>query len=95
MSSIGLPGILLLIILALLLFGPKKLPELGRAIGRTFKEFKEGAQGMVNDNDPNQSTQSTVVNSSSTSNGTATNGTTTGAVTTQPVKMENNQRLPE
>lgn len=42
-SGIGTPGIILLVILALLLFGPNKLPELGRAVGRTFREFKEGA----------------------------------------------------
>lgn len=49
LSSIGVPGIILLVILALLLFGPNKLPELGRAVGRTFKEFKEGARDMMDD----------------------------------------------
>ena len=47
MGGIGLPGILLLIILGLLLFGPKKLPELGRALGQTLREFKEGAAGVM------------------------------------------------
>ncbi|WP_304505315.1 twin-arginine translocase TatA/TatE family subunit [Paenibacillus sp. 32O-W] len=37
------PGhLLLILVVALLLFGPKKLPDLGRALGRTLKEFKDG-----------------------------------------------------
>ena len=49
MPNIGAPGYILLIILALLLFGPNKLPELGRAVGRTFREFKEGAREIISD----------------------------------------------
>lgn len=47
--GIGVPGIILLVILALLLFGPNKLPELGRAVGRTFREFKDGTREILND----------------------------------------------
>ena len=49
MSGIGVPGLILLIIVALLLFGPSKLPELGRAFGRTLREFKMGAREIVED----------------------------------------------
>lgn len=42
-------GILLIIIAALLLFGPNKLPELGRAVGRTYREFKDATRDIVND----------------------------------------------
>ncbi|NMO95743.1 twin-arginine translocase TatA/TatE family subunit [Paenibacillus lemnae] len=49
MGPIGVPGIILLVILALLLFGPNKLPELGRAVGRTFREFKDGAREIIED----------------------------------------------
>lgn len=47
--GIGVPGIILLVILGLLLFGPNKLPELGRAVGRTFREFKEGTREIMED----------------------------------------------
>ncbi len=40
-SNIGFPGLLLLIIFALFVFGPNKLPQIGRAVGRSLKEFKE------------------------------------------------------
>lgn len=49
--NIGVTGVILLILLALLLFGPNKLPELGRAVGRTLREFKAGANDMLDSND--------------------------------------------
>ncbi|MEW4368532.1 twin-arginine translocase TatA/TatE family subunit [Paenibacillus kandeliae] len=50
-AGIGPTGFILLIILALILFGPNKLPELGRAVGRTFREFKEGTRDMMKDDE--------------------------------------------
>jgi len=50
-SGIGVGGVILLVLIALLLFGPNKLPELGRAVGRTLKEFKAGANEMMDSND--------------------------------------------
>lgn len=49
MSGIGISGIILLVLIALLLFGPNKLPELGRAFGRTLREFKKGANDLIDD----------------------------------------------
>ncbi|GGD94701.1 twin-arginine translocase TatA/TatE family subunit [Paenibacillus nasutitermitis] len=48
-SGIGVTGFILLVLVGLLLFGPNKLPELGRAFGRTLKEFKAGAREMMDD----------------------------------------------
>lgn len=50
-SGIGITGMILLVLVALLLFGPNKLPELGRAVGRTLREFKNGAKEMMDDDD--------------------------------------------
>jgi sec-independent protein translocase protein TatA len=47
--GIGAPGIILLVLIALLLFGPNKLPELGRAFGRTLREFKKGTNDLMDD----------------------------------------------
>ncbi|WP_313893437.1 twin-arginine translocase TatA/TatE family subunit [Psychrobacillus sp.] len=38
-------------IVALLLFGPKKLPELGKAMGTTLREFKNATKGLADDDD--------------------------------------------
>jgi sec-independent protein translocase protein TatA len=40
----GMPEILVILVVALLIFGPKKLPELGRSLGQSIREFKRGAQ---------------------------------------------------
>ncbi len=49
MSGIGPTGFILIVLVALLLFGPSKLPELGRAFGRTLREFKNGAKEIMDD----------------------------------------------
>ncbi len=51
MSGIGATGIILLVLIALLLFGPNKLPELGRAFGKTLREFKSGARDIMDHDD--------------------------------------------
>ncbi|USK34532.1 twin-arginine translocase TatA/TatE family subunit [Bacillus sp. F19] len=44
------PGSIVLIgAMALIIFGPKKLPELGRAVGTTLKEFKQSTKGIIDD----------------------------------------------
>ena len=42
---IGMPEILLLGLVALLLFGPKRLPEMGRGLGKGLREFKDSVSG--------------------------------------------------
>ena len=42
MFGLGLPELGIVAFVALLIFGPKKLPELGSAIGKTLRHFKEG-----------------------------------------------------
>jgi len=47
-TNIGVTGFILIIVIALILFGPNKLPELGRAFGTTIREFKRGAKEIMN-----------------------------------------------
>ncbi len=44
--SIGMPEILVVLVIVLILFGPKKLPQLARAIGEAFSEYKKGMKGV-------------------------------------------------
>ncbi|MDR1873747.1 MAG: twin-arginine translocase TatA/TatE family subunit [Synergistaceae bacterium] len=44
--NLGISEILLLIVLALVLFGPKRLPEMGRAAGNAIREFRAALSGV-------------------------------------------------
>lgn len=43
MPSIGAPELLVVIILALIIFGPHRLPEIGRTVGKSMREFRRAA----------------------------------------------------
>ena len=49
LNSIGVPGLIIILVLALILFGPSKLPQLGKAVGDTLREFKKSTRDIVND----------------------------------------------
>ncbi|WP_010281832.1 twin-arginine translocase TatA/TatE family subunit [Bacillus timonensis] len=51
MGNLGFGELLLIIFFALLVFGPKKLPELGKAAGTTLREFKKATKGILDDDD--------------------------------------------
>jgi sec-independent protein translocase protein TatA len=46
MFGIGMPELIVIFIVALLIFGPKKLPDLGRALGRGLAEFKRASEEL-------------------------------------------------
>lgn len=50
-ANIGIPGLILIVTLALIIFGPKKLPEIGKAAGQTLREFKSSASDLMSDSD--------------------------------------------
>ncbi|PMC36777.1 twin-arginine translocase TatA/TatE family subunit [Bacillus sp. UMB0899] len=54
LSNIGIPGLILILVIALIIFGPSKLPEIGRAFGSTLKEFKKATNDLVNGDDQEQ-----------------------------------------
>ncbi|WP_226641435.1 twin-arginine translocase TatA/TatE family subunit [Mesobacillus subterraneus] len=49
LSNIGFPGLILILVIALIIFGPNKLPEIGRAVGKSMKEFKNATNGLTDD----------------------------------------------
>ncbi|WP_339064286.1 twin-arginine translocase TatA/TatE family subunit [Tepidibacillus marianensis] len=48
-SNIGMPGLVLILVIALVIFGPNRLPDLGKAVGRTLKEFKSATKEIIDD----------------------------------------------
>ena len=45
MGSIGTPELIVILVIALVIFGPGKLPEVGKAIGKGINEFKDALSG--------------------------------------------------
>ncbi len=45
-GSLGLPELLLIFVIALLLFGPRKLPEIGKTLGKALNEFKRASNDL-------------------------------------------------
>jgi sec-independent protein translocase protein TatA len=47
-GSIGMPELLIIMVIALMIFGPRKLPELGRSLGKSIGEFKRASNELRN-----------------------------------------------
>jgi len=51
LASIGVPGLIIILVIVLILFGPRKLPEVGSAVGKTLAEFKKSARDILDEED--------------------------------------------
>lgn len=51
LAAIGVPGLIIILVMVLILFGPRKLPEVGAAVGKTLAEFKKSAKDIMDDDD--------------------------------------------
>ena len=63
--GIGLPELLILLLVLLLVFGPKRLPEMGRQLGKGMREFKDSVSGKDLDDDEDVTELSTPVTKAS------------------------------
>ena len=46
MFDVGVPELILILVVALVVFGPGKLPEIGSSLGKTIREFRKATQGI-------------------------------------------------
>lgn len=51
MGNIGMGELLVILVIILVLFGAKRLPDIGKALGEGIREFKKAAQGLKGDED--------------------------------------------
>lgn len=49
LGNIGMSGVLLILVVLLIFFGPSKLPEIGKAFGRGLREFKNATNGVMDE----------------------------------------------
>ncbi|OBZ11207.1 MULTISPECIES: twin-arginine translocase TatA/TatE family subunit [Bacillales] len=55
-NNIGVSGLVIILLIALIVFGPAKLPLLGRAFGDTLREFRSSTRGIVDEEQADPST---------------------------------------
>lgn len=48
LQNIGVPGLIVILLITLIIVGPKKLPEIGSAVGKTLSEFKKSTREIMN-----------------------------------------------
>ena len=48
LGPIGMPELIIILVIALIIFGPRKLPELGKSLGRSLNEFKRASADLQN-----------------------------------------------
>lgn len=51
LAQIGIPGLIIILVIVLIIFGPKKLPEIGGAVGKTLAEFKRSTKEIMEDDE--------------------------------------------
>lgn len=49
LGNIGIGSMILILVIALIIFGPSKLPEIGKAAGNSLREFKNATKGLTED----------------------------------------------
>ena len=59
MFNLGWTEVAIVLLVAVVIFGPKKLPQLGGSFGKTIKGFKEGLSSKESDNNDNPNDRST------------------------------------
>ncbi|TVT27873.1 twin-arginine translocase TatA/TatE family subunit [Salinicoccus cyprini] len=54
LMAVGPTSMIVIAVVALIIFGPKKLPQFGRAMGSTLREFKDATKGLATDDDDDE-----------------------------------------
>ncbi len=82
MPNIGVPELLIVLVIALIVLGPKKLPEVGRSLGRGMREFKDSISGITDADDDDDVDDRTGLPASTTTASTPTTATSPDQQTT-------------
>lgn len=104
-SGLGTPEIISIMLLALLVFGPKKLPEVGRSVGKAIREFRKNSQEIADsfkvdvDMEPTSNSQNEYVSQYGSYYGTGYDGNEAGggdfSQTASPEEAKATQPAPD
>ena len=67
LPTIGGPELLIILVVVLLLFGPSRLPQLGKSLGKTMKAIRDGVDGKTDDEEEEEVTTAKAESKSETS----------------------------
>lgn len=81
MPNIGLPELLIVLVIALIILGPKKLPEVGRSLGKGMREFKDSIGGMTGGGDDDDEDRPAITS-------TSTSASTTSSSAASPTEQQ-------
>ena len=59
LGGVGAPELIIILVIILVLFGPKRLPQLGKSLGKTMKAIREGAEGKLAEDDEDEDVPAT------------------------------------
>jgi sec-independent protein translocase protein TatA len=82
-SGIGFPELLIVLVIALIVLGPKKLPEVGRSLGKGMREFKDSVSGIGGGDDDDDDVRG-ITSTTTTAASTPSTPTSTGTTTNTP-----------
>ncbi|WP_077327848.1 twin-arginine translocase TatA/TatE family subunit [Virgibacillus siamensis] len=54
LSNIGFSELIVILVIALVVFGPSKLPQIGKSVGRALNEFKNATKDIMDDDGPSK-----------------------------------------
>ncbi|MEW9702090.1 twin-arginine translocase TatA/TatE family subunit [Paenibacillus sp. SI8] len=94
-QNIGFTEILLIAIVALILFGPQKLPEIGRTLGRTIQEFKKGTRELLSETPLAEPAAETPAETPAASQNTAAPEDELSSAASEPAPASATRRLPD
>ena len=57
MFGLGVPELMVILVIALVIFGPSKLPQIGSGLGKAIRDFKNGVTGSEDDDAENKDTK--------------------------------------
>ena len=88
-GSIGMPELIIIFVIALIIFGPRKLPELGRSLGKSLAEFKRASNELKStlEEEIRLEEQRTSFEASKAANGAQAGTTATTSTTIDPMAV--------